>query len=146
MDAVDRDEAALADIEAAARAAGRVVSTRVQDLEAPLTPADAPPARMEGRRLSFVQDAGAYDVVLVFNYLHRPLMPAIREAVAPGGVLFFETFLVGQAERGHPKNPTFLLRPGELAALVSPLTILRSREGEVDGNLVSSIVARRGRG
>ena len=45
---------------------------------------------------------GSSDVVLVFNYLHRPLMPAIVDAVAPGGLLFYETFTVDQAPRGRP--------------------------------------------
>ena len=51
-----------------------------------------------------------YDAVLVFNYLHRPLMPALRDAVKPGGRIFYETFTTRQAERGHPRNPAFLLR------------------------------------
>ncbi|MFM8535131.1 MAG: rhodanese-like domain-containing protein [Acidimicrobiia bacterium] len=85
----------------------------------------------------------AYDVVLVFNYLHRALMPAIREAVAPGGLLIYQTFTTRQAERGRPTNPAFLLKDGELAELVAPLTILRAREGEFNGAFVSSVVARR---
>jgi hypothetical protein len=77
----------------------------------------------------------------VFSYLHRPVFPALLRALAPGGLLFYETFLVGQQERGHPKNPAFLLEPGELAARVAPLTVLRSREGDYDGKLVASVVA-----
>ncbi|MEY4636492.1 MAG: Thiosulfate sulfurtransferase GlpE [Acidobacteriota bacterium] len=86
---------------------------------------------------------GPCDAVLVFNYLHRPLMPALREALAPGGRLFYETFTVPQAERGHPKNPAFLLNAGELPALVAPLAVLRSREDEVDGRFIASVVAER---
>jgi hypothetical protein len=82
-----------------------------------------------------------FDLVLVTRFLHRPLFPALVRAVAPGRMLIYETFLTGQAERGHPKNPAFLLQPGELRRLVAPLEILRSREGEFDGALVSSIVA-----
>ena len=84
-----------------------------------------------------------YDAIFVFNYLHRPLMPALRAALKPGGRLFYETFTTRQAERGHPKNPAFLLKDGELAELVAPLTVLRSREGDVDGRFVASIVAER---
>ena len=88
---------------------------------------------------------GAFDAVLVFNYLHRPLMPALRDAVAPGGRMLYETFTARQAERGHPKNPDFLLGDGELAGLIAPLTIIRAREGEFDGRFVGSIVAERRR-
>ena len=86
---------------------------------------------------------GDYDVVLVFNYLHRPLMPALRAAVKPGGRIFYETFTTRQAERGHPTNPAFLLKDGELAELMAPLAILRSREGEFDGRFIASVVAER---
>lgn len=84
-----------------------------------------------------------YSLVMVFNYLHRPLMPAIVDAVAAGGVLVYETFTHGQALCGHPKNPAFLLNDGELSRLVRPLTVLRSREGGFDGRLVASVVAAR---
>jgi rhodanese-related sulfurtransferase len=152
VDAIDRDAGALAALAKAAAAVGVDVTTRVVDLErddeAPSTATTADPSTGSGSSRASSRDdlrlptPDRYDVVLVFNYLHRPLMPALRDAVKPGGVLFYETFLVGQAERGHPKNPAFLLEPGELATLVSPLTILRSREGEVHGNLVASVVAR----
>lgn len=125
--AVDRDAEALKDLRRTAAAADLPVTTDIRDLEKD----DA--------------DLGdsAFDIVLVFNYLHRPLFPAIRRALAPGGLLLYETFLKGQAERGHPKNPAFLLDPGELVALAAPFTVLRSREGEYDGKLLASIAARR---
>lgn len=84
-----------------------------------------------------------YDLVLVTRYLHRPLFPQLIRSLAPGGTLIYETFLEQQAERGHPKNPAFLLKPGELSTLLAPLSIVRQREGDHDGALVSSIVARR---
>ena len=83
-----------------------------------------------------------YIAVLSFNYLHRPLFPALRHALEPGGRLFCETFTTAQATRGKPTNPDFLLRPGELGELVA-LTILRAREGEFDGRFVASVVAER---
>ena len=56
----------------------------------------------------------AFSGVVVTNYLHRPLLPAIVAAVAPGGLLVYETFAVGNERFGRPRNPDFLLRPGEL--------------------------------
>jgi len=52
--------------------------------------------------------------VIVTNYLHRPLLPAIVAAVATDGCLIYETFAAGNELFGRPKNPDFLLRPGEL--------------------------------
>jgi rhodanese-related sulfurtransferase len=127
--AIDRDPDAIAFVrETAARLSLRL-EAEVVDLET-----DPPPSLGD-----------AVDAVVVFNYLHRPLMPAIRDAVGPGGRVFYETFTTRQAERGHPKNPAFLLRNGELAESVAPLSILRSREGEVDGRFVASVVAERRR-
>lgn len=88
----------------------------------------------------------AYDLIVVTHYLHRPLFPALVRALAPEGLLCYETFTTAQAERGRPTNPAFLLAPGELARLVAPLEVVRSREGEVDGRMVASVVARRGPG
>ncbi|MEZ9594960.1 methyltransferase domain-containing protein [Shewanella sp. 10N.261.52.F9] len=58
-----------------------------------------------------------YDVVLVFNYLHRPLFGQIVKSVKPGGLIIYETFTEQQAEIGRPRNPDFLLKLGELKAL-----------------------------
>ena len=56
--------------------------------------------------------------VVVTNYLHRPILGDIAAAVAPGGALIYETFAWGQERFGRPKNPDFLLEPGELLAAV----------------------------
>lgn len=58
-----------------------------------------------------------FDAVVVTNYLHRPLLPAICAAVAPGGLLIYETFAVGNEKFGRPRNPDYLLRRGELLDL-----------------------------
>ena len=70
--------------------------------------------------------------VVVTNYLHRPLLPAIVAAVAPGGLLIYETFALGNERFGRPSNPDFLLQPGELlAALGTELTVLAYEHGAV---------------
>jgi SAM-dependent methyltransferase len=53
--------------------------------------------------------------VLVTNYLYRPTLRATLGLVAPGGVLIYETFGVGNARHGRPSNPDYLARPGEIA-------------------------------
>jgi len=75
--------------------------------------------------------SSCFDVVLVVDFLERALFPALRAAVAPGGVLVVETFLVGQERLGHPRNPAFLLRPGELHDVCADWMILAEYEGEV---------------
>src|SRR5262245_43820789 len=70
-------------------------------------------ADLEGTRWPF--EAGAFDGVVVTNYLHRPLFLALAASLAPGGVLIYETFMLGNERYGRPSNPDFLLRPYELA-------------------------------
>jgi len=55
-----------------------------------------------------------FDAVVVTHYLWRPLFPALEGAVAPGGLLIYETFAQAQAALGRPRRPEFLLQPGEL--------------------------------
>jgi SAM-dependent methyltransferase len=70
--------------------------------------------------------------VVVTNYLHRPLIPVLIEALAPGGVLIYETFASGNERFGRPRNPDFLLRPGELLAAVEDrLHVVDFEHGEV---------------
>jgi SAM-dependent methyltransferase len=72
-----------------------------------------------------------YDGIIVTNYLHRPLLPAIRQALAPGGILIYETFALGNERFGRPQNPDFLLRPGELLEAFAMLTVVAFEQGEV---------------
>lgn len=72
-----------------------------------------------------------YDLILVVNYLHRPLLAQIIDAIKPGGLLLYETFTREQALLGRPRNPDFLLRPGELEQECRHLRILHSHEGPI---------------
>jgi SAM-dependent methyltransferase len=58
--------------------------------------------------------ADEFAAIVVVRYLHRALFPELLLSLAPGGVLIYETFAVGQERFGRPSNPDFLLRPGEL--------------------------------
>jgi tellurite methyltransferase len=70
-----------------------------------------------------------YGVVLVFRYLHRPLMPCIKKALVRGGVLFYETFTAEQSRFGKPKNPDHLLNSGELLEWFKEWTVIHHFEG-----------------
>ena len=80
---------------------------------------------------TFVTLGGGYDGIVVTNYLHRPLFAPIAGALAPDGVLIYETFAVGNERLGRPRNPDFLLRPSELVDAFAALTILAFEQGEV---------------
>lgn len=123
--AVDRDLAALR--------AGLGGEPLLETVEADLE--DGSPFLLAGRRF-----AG----VVVVNYLHRPLLPALVAAVAPGGALLYETFMVGHERLGRPRNPDFLLRPGELREVVAgSLEVVAFEEGPSGGAVRQRIAAVR---
>ena len=77
-------------------------------------------------------DAQAFGTVVVTNYLWRPLLPALVNAIAPGGMLLYETFAVGNEKYGKPSNPDFLLTPDELKyAVEGKLDVVAYAHGNV---------------
>jgi len=125
--AVDRDTSRLSDL------TGRNVEVVAADLE------DGSPWPFSERQ---------FDGIVVTNYLHRPLFPRLAAALAPGGVLIYETFGQGNERYGKPSNPAFLLRPGELLefAAVHGLQVLAYECGEVlepKAAITQRIVVRR---
>lgn len=73
-----------------------------------------------------------FDAVVVTNYLFRPRLAELLRLLGPGGVLIYETFMVGNERFGKPANPDFLLRPGELLDLVRPgFNVVAFEQGEV---------------
>jgi tellurite methyltransferase len=92
--------------------------------------------------------AGAYDVVLMINYLQRDLFAAAANALAPGGVLLAETVTRAHVEQlGRVFDPRFLLEPGELRDAFPGLRVLRFKEGVVQRSgrprAVAALVAQR---
>jgi SAM-dependent methyltransferase len=118
---IDRDGAALAPLQGL----GELI---VADLE-------AEPWPCEGRQ---------FDAVVVTNYLWRPLFPALRQSLAPGGLLIYETFAAGNETVGRPSRPEFLLQPGELLERSQGLRIVAYEDGFLDAppRFVQRVVAR----
>jgi len=127
--ALDRNPDFLAELRARAVAGGVPLLPVRLDLET----GAAPPLA-----------AGRCGALLVFRYLHRPLAPAIADVLAPGGLLLYETFTTAQRELGGgPRNPDFLLEPGELPRLFPGLEVLSFEEGVRDGEATARLAARR---
>jgi SAM-dependent methyltransferase len=90
------------------------------------------------------ESPGRWDVIVVVRFLHRPLMPWIERSLAPGGVLVYETFRTGQERYGRPKNPRFLLEPGELRTAFPALEPEHYEEVEPEGGpVLARLLARR---
>jgi len=86
-----------------------------------------------------------YRGIVVFRYLHRPLIPFIREAIRKGGLLIYETFTIEQPKYGHPHNPDYLLRPRELVSWFRDWQMIHYFEGVLENpsRAVAQIVCRR---
>lgn len=111
VDAVDRDAGAMA-----ALAGQPGIHAVCADIEKEAWP-------YAGRKFA---------AVVVTRYLHRPLFPALLAALAPGGVLLYETFAVGHEIHGRPSNPDFLLQRGELLRVAAGLRIIAYEDIDVD--------------
>ncbi|MPW17340.1 SAM-dependent methyltransferase [Paraburkholderia sp. CNPSo 3157] len=71
-----------------------------------------------------------FAAVVVTNYLYRPLFLRLLDALAPAGVLIYETFAQGNETVGKPSNPEFLLAPGELLdAVRGKLRVVAFQDG-----------------
>ena len=123
VDAMDRDEQAMAQLAAAAKQRNLPsLTVRAVDLE-----------RTTDERPEFPKQA--YDVILVFFYLHRALFPALIESLKPNGVLIYETFTIDNyLHHRHPRRWEFCLAQNELLRLTSNLRVLSYDEGEHDGS------------
>jgi len=130
--ALDHDAEALRALAGDARRAGLAISPLRADAEAP----SGLPLR-----------PGSFGAVVVTRFLHRPLAPALAALLQPGGLLVYETFTIRQRELAQgPRNPAFLLEPGELPRLFGGLEVIASAEGlrEQPGpEWVASLAARR---
>lgn len=111
VDGVDADPERVARARAAARKLGAPIRATVGNFE-------------DG---TYEIPFATYDVVTVFNYLHRPLFKQIRDSVRPGGVVVYQTFTVDQAQFGRPTNPDYLLKHDELKQVFDGWEILRYR-------------------
>ena len=111
--AIDRDAQALAALAGIPR-----VTTIAADLEDGSWP-------LSGQR---------FDAIVVANYLYRPLMPRLLDALESQGTFLYETFAAGNEVYGRPSNPDHLLASDELLTLLrEPLTIVAFEQGRVGG-------------
>lgn len=99
---------------------------------------------LEDDRLD-IPGENSFRAVMVFRYLHRPLVPLIKKSVRPGGLVVYETFTSEQARLGKPSNPDFLLQDEELIHWFRDWQILRYYQGRLENpeRYMAGIIARK---
>ena len=132
VDAIDVSDVAIDALREATEARGLTMTIvpRVVDLEAEPLP------------------AGPYDVIVVTNFLQRDLYEPLQDALAPGGLLVFETLARCHVdELGHSFNPEYLVAPGELPRAFGRVELVDHHEGVAQRSGgprgVAGIVARK---
>lgn len=88
-----------------------------------------------------------FEGIIVCNYLWRSIFPHVIAALAPGGILLWTTFALGNERFGRPRNPDFLLHRNELVDVFSAdLEVIAYEDREILGPqpaVRQSICARR---
>jgi tellurite methyltransferase len=85
----------------------------------------------------------SFALILCVQYLQRSLFAQIERALAPGGMLLFETYTRAQLEfEGGPRNPDYLLGPGELRGAFPSLRLMFYRELRA-GKGIASLIAQK---
>jgi tellurite methyltransferase len=130
VDAIDASDVVIDALRMAAAERTLAIAPRVVDLEREPLP------------------AGPYDAIVVLNFLQRDLFGALQAALAPGGLLVYETLSQAHVEELHNSfNPDYLLDRGELLHAFPRLEVVAHRDGVVERTGhprgVGSLVARR---
>lgn len=116
-----------------------------------ITDADERGLKLEIRRTdledleSYKIENSAYEVVICFCYLQRNLFPRMKEALRPGGIIIYETFLIDEhLTTGHPRRREFCFDHNELLNSFSGFRIMYYREGkDVNGTYKAGLVAQK---
>ena len=85
-----------------------------------------------------------FNGIIVTNYLHRPIMQHIADALLPGGVLIYQTFMQGNEAFGKPSNPKFLLEEDELKNTFGQgFELIAFSQGEDNNSVKQQICVRK---
>lgn len=129
VDALDVSDVAVERLAAVARERRLAIAAAQTDLgERPVLP--RPP----------------YDVIVDVNFLERPLLPVLADALGPDGLLAVEGFLADPEAGWGPTRPAFVLARGELPALLEGLEgldVVSYAEVEQHGRVKARALARR---
>lgn len=106
----DISQEAIGTLAREAEAEGLRVVTEVRDVQ------ESPPV------------PGTFDVICVSFYLERDICGALTEALRPGGLLYYQTFIHEKVTDEGPNNPAYRLGPNELLGLFAPLHVLAYQE------------------
>lgn len=84
-----------------------------------------------------------FDLIANFYFLERDLIPRIKQALKPGGLVFFETFTSLGIPRDDPRYRKFLIDPNELLTMFDDFFIMFYYERLRIEKAVASMIAKK---
>jgi 2-polyprenyl-3-methyl-5-hydroxy-6-metoxy-1,4-benzoquinol methylase len=94
---------------------------------------------LESHRL----EPNAYDVVLCIYYLQRDLIPQIKQAVKPGGMVVIETYNLDYLKYNSRFNRQYLIESNELLDWFKDFKVIRYQTVDDGKTAFSSILAQK---
>lgn len=76
----------------------------------------------------FALPADTFALIIVFRFYDRRLIPAIKQAVEPGGLVIYQTFNLNRLRSTPHMNPHYLLEPGELQRVFGDFEMIASND------------------
>ena len=93
----------------------------------------------------FVLPRDTFALAIGFRFLSRPLMPRIKQALAPGGLVIYQTFNVNQLRFAPQMHREYLLEMGELARLFADFDPIATNDARDISGELSYWIGRRPR-
>jgi protein-L-isoaspartate O-methyltransferase len=81
-------------------------------------------------------DPGTFDIIVVSYFLARKIIPALIQALKPGGLIYYQTFSQQHVSERGPQQSAFRLAEQELLQLFLGLQVVFYREEGRIGNVV----------
>jgi 2-polyprenyl-3-methyl-5-hydroxy-6-metoxy-1,4-benzoquinol methylase len=127
VEGLDRNEVAIQACLTTAKSRGLKLVARTVDLE------------------HYPLSRSHYQLITCFYYLQRNLIPQIREALKPGGMVVYETFLIdNHLQFDHPKHREYCFEHNELLNFFRDFRVLFYHEGIIEGQtFVAQLVAQK---
>jgi len=117
VDAWDIADVAVASLQETVRKQQLSIQAEVRDVE------------------TYPPDPGTFDVIVVSYFLARGIIPALIQALKPGGLIYYQTFTQQRVSDRGPQQMEFRLAEQELLQLFSGLQVVFYREEGRIGDL-----------
>jgi 2-polyprenyl-3-methyl-5-hydroxy-6-metoxy-1,4-benzoquinol methylase len=127
VEGLERDEEAIRTCLITAKSRGLKLIARTVDLE------------------QYPLNQSHYDLITCFYYLQRSLIPQIKAALKPNGMVVYETFLIDNyLQFGHPKHREYCFEYNELLNCFRDFRVHFYYEGMIEGRtFVAQLIAQK---